>query len=710
MKDIGYTLSTSLFALACALSPSAHAQTGAPVASVAAPQTAQDVEKTGLNDIVVTARKTSESIQRAPASIVAVGGEELQTRGITDAVSLAKILPSANLRTQGPVTQVYIRGIGTRSDLPNFQAASALLLNGVIVQRYGTFGLTYDLDRVESIAGPQGTLYGGSAAGGAINLYSDLPDDDFSGNVQAAYGNYNSVQVTGGQNLAVSDGLSFRIAGDYKRRDSFYGNGMNAQNNWSGRVSALIKPSDNIRAHIFYQHGHDTGKPITNLVTNPPADPDHPFRLPAVGAAGNPLNGRETYQDNRNDILGANITLDVGNSTFTYIPAYVDFKAEYLYFSGPVGNKLYVYDREKQLSQELRWNGSAGPVKLTAGLFYLRNKTDFTDTQYRYTSPTTFNQVLLNITDQTNTSYAAFAQAVVSVTDALRLTAGARYSRDKIEATGTGAGGVRIGFNHAHSRPDYKVGVDYDVADHVLVYANLQSGYIGFGYNPDVGPTATNPQNPIVPESKLTAISGGLKSRFLDNRLELNVEGFHYLYKNFQAIQFVSATGLSTVLNADKSTIYGVDVNLRARITPTLSFNGAIVLQHARYNDFAGVGYDFSGNHMINAPDVNFQAGIEKRVDLESGATITGRVDTQYENGHYGAFNNLPTQRQKSFHRTDASITFAPAGDRWNIQFYVRNIEDATVFTTINGGSPTTPASGGLEPPRTFGGRLSFKW
>ncbi|WP_083224725.1 TonB-dependent receptor [Sphingomonas panacis] len=710
MKTILRPTGVSAIAMVCAISAPAHAQMASPPVPAGTPETPQTTDTTGLTDIVVTARKTSENAQRAPASIVAVGGEELQTRGITDAISLGKILPSANLRAQGPVTQVFIRGIGTRSDLPNFQAASALLLNGVIIQRYGTFGLTYDLDRVESIAGPQGTLYGGSAAGGAINLYSQAPKDDFSGNVQASYGSYNALEVTGGQNLAVLDALSFRVAGIYKRRDSFYGNGLAAQNNWSGRISALVKPAEGLRAYVFYQHGHDTGKPITNLVPNPPADRNHPFRLPAVGVAGNPLNGSENYQDNRNDIVGANVTLDAGGSTFTYIPAYVDFKAEYLYFSGSAGNKLYVFDRERQLSQELRWNGSVGPVKLTAGLFYLHNKTNFTDSQYRYTSPTAFTPVLLNLTDQTNTNYAAFAQAIVSVTDKLRFTAGARYSRDKIEASGTGAAGVRIAFDRAQSRPDYKLGADYDLADRVLVYANLQSGYIGFGYNPDAGPTATNPMNPVVPESKLTAISGGLKSRFFDNRLELNVEAFHYLYKNFQAIQFVSATGLSTVLNAEKSTIYGVDVNLRARITPTWSINGAIVLQHARYDDFAGVGYNFNGNQMINAPDVNLQGGIEKRFELPGGATLTGRVDTQYEDGHYGAFNNLPTQRQDAFHRTDASLTFAPSSDRWNIQFYVRNIEDATVFTTINGGSATAAASGGLEPPRTFGGRLSIKW
>ena len=658
----------------------------------------------GLDDIVVTARKTTENNQKAPASIVAVGGGELQTRGISDAQALAKILPSANLRSQGPVTQVFIRGIGTRTDLPNFAAASAFLYNGVIVQRYGTFGLTYDLDRVESIAGPQGTLYGGSAAGGAVNLYAAAPKRDRSGYLQVQYGDYDALNVTGAQDVAIGEDVSVRAAGIFARRDSYYNNGMNSQNYWSGRLSAAVHPTSDFSATIFYTHGHDTGRPVTNLQTNPPRDPDHPFTLPVTGTAGNRLNGDQTRQDNRNDLLSADLNWELGGTTFTYIPAYVNFTAAYVYYTGTAGNQLQVYDHERQMSHELRWNAGLGPVRLTLGAFYLRNRTSFNDALYRFTSPTTFVATRLNVTEQTNESYAFFAQGIVSLSDRLRVTLGGRYSHDRIDASGAGAAGVPINVHRGQGRGDYKVGVDWDLAPRVLVYANLQSGYIAFGYNPDVA------GNPLVPQSKLTAVSGGVKSRFLDNRFELNVEGYHYSYDNFQAIQFVSAIGLSTVLNAKNSTIYGVDVSLRAQVSPTISANAALVVQRARYDQFQGTGYNYSGNRLINAPEVNFQGGVDKRFDLRGGASIIARANTQVEGSYFGGFENFPTQRQRSFHRTDLSLTFAPASERWSIQAFVRNVEDATVFTTINGGSLTTLAGGGLEPPRTFGGRLSVKW
>ena len=723
--------SASLFAIACMIGTGAQAQdasrTGTGGAAGPSAQTAPtdpgatlpadalngstgaqpaNGAQGGLGDIVVTARKTSENLQRAPVSITAVSGAELQTRGISDAVSLAKILPNANLRTQAVVTQVFIRGIGTRTDLPNFANASAFLYNGVIVQRYGTFGLIYDLDRVESIAGPQGTLYGGSAAGGAVNLYTALPKHDFSGYLQGEYGSFNNVHVTGAQNVAVGDKLSLRGAVDYNRRDSYYkgGGGIASRNYYSAHVAALAKPTDSLTAHIFYTHGHDTGKPVTTVLTNPLPFPNDPYRIPATGAAGQPIDARFTYQNLRNDIVGANIAWNVAGGTLTYVPAYVHFVSDYNYFLGAAANMLQVYDRERQLSQELRFNRTFGPIKFTLGGFYLRDRIDFNDSQRRFTSPTASTNVLLNRTDQTNTTYAAFAQAIWSVTDRLRLTAGGRYTRDKIVASGVGSGGIPIVFDHAHSRPDYKLGIDYDLAPRVLTYFNFQSGYIQFGYNPDrVG-------TPIVPQSRLTALSGGFKSRFFDNRLELNVEGFRYIYKNFQAIAFVNLTGLSTVLNAPKSTIYGADINLRAKITPSLSGYVSMLAEHGRYTEFAGAGYNYSGNQLINAPDFNLQGGLENRFSLPNGAIVTARVDTQYTSGRYGGFENFPTQRQSSFHRTDVALAYTPASEVWSLEFFARNLEDRAVYTNISGGSLTAPATGGLEVPRTFGGKLSIKW
>lgn len=674
----------------------------------AAAQTApatKDGPAGSLEDIVVTARKFTENNQKAPASIAAVNGNELQQRGVTDPQALEKFLPSTSLRRQGPVTEIFIRGIGTRIDLPNYASASAFVFNGIVIQRYGTFGLTQDLDSVQSIAGPQGTLYGGSAAGGAINLFSAKPRENFSGNGALEVGNYGTVSASAAQNLSLGGGLSMRGAFTYNRRGSYFGNGINSQDNYSGRLSILYKPTSDISALVFYSLGRDTGKPIAIATANPLINPSNPWRLPATGPVGNVIDGKFTRQNNRNDIVGANIDFSIGDNAFTYIPGYVQFTADYLYFSGLAGNEFQLYDHERQHSEELRWNRRFGRLQLSAGVLYMRDLTDFNDSLLIYVSPTATITRALNRTSQTNESYAAYAQGIYSLTDTLRVTVGGRFSRDKIDATGAGANNVPINFHNSKSRGDYKVGLDYDIAPRVMVYANVQTGYIPFGYNPDISP------NTLVPQSRLFSLSGGVKSRFLDNKVELNIEGFHYNYKNFQAIAFVAATGLSTVLNADKARIYGADISLRAQITRSTRLNAGIVLESAKYTKFEGVGYNYSGNRMINAPTANINAGIEQSIPVSHYGRLLARADTHYSGSYFGNFNNFPTTRQNSFTKTDLSLTFLPPSEKWSIQGFVRNVEDQPVFTTLSpGNTRLDPSVGGLEAPRTYGVRVQVNW
>ncbi len=661
-----------------------------------------------LEDIVVTARKTTENLQNAPAAIVAVSGADLVSKGVSDIQGLEKVMPSVNLRRQGPVTQVYIRGVGARTDLPNFSSGSAFVFNGIVIQRYGTFGLTFDLDRAESIAGPQGTLYGGTAAGGALNLYSATPAANNSGYVQVEVGNFNTRQIVAAQNLEVSDKVRLRGAFVYNKRDAYYSGGMSSQDNYSGRLSALFKPTEDLTAHVFYSGGRDNGRPITTTLSYPLTNPSDPYMLPTAGPRGNPINGRLTRQDNQNDIYGANVEWRVGDNVITWIPAFVRFSADYEYFSGLAGNLLQVYDREQQHTQELRWNREFGAMKWSAGLYYLRNLTDFNDSSVRWTSATASSRVPLNETDQVNTSYAAYTQLVYSLNDATRVTAGARMTNDKIDATGLGASATPLrpfAFKRSQSRPDFKVGVDHDLGEDVMIYGNFQTGYIPFGYNPDVNPAA------LVPESDLTAFSGGIKSRFLENRLEINAEAYHYDYKHFQAIVFVNATGLSTVLNAETSTIYGIDLSVRARLTQNTRVNLAVVAQRAKYDKFEGIGYNYTGNRMIDAPKYNIHAGLEHRLSLGSAGDLVGRIDSHYTSDYFHNFNNFPLTRQRSYTKTDLSVTYEPLEGPWSLQGFIRNAEDEAVFTTLNSGAtPTTPSAGGLEAPRTYGAQLKVRW
>jgi iron complex outermembrane recepter protein len=691
---------------AAAASGAATAQTVAAASPTGSEGPATTASSDTLGEIVVTARKTAENLQKAPVSIAAVSGSELVDMGINGVAALETALPSVSLHTEGPaVVQTFIRGIGTRSDTPNFAAASAIVFNGIVMPRYGTDGLLFDVGTVEEIAGPQGTLYGGSAAGGAININSAQPRNDYSGLGELEGGNYGETHVGAAQNVSINDALSLRGAVDYERHDGYDNGGIDALNRVEGRLSLLAKPTDDLTALVFFNTVLDNGNPIGTLSTQPFFNPSNPWALPThIGDL--PISSSFNTQDNKVSVVGANVEWRVGGNVFTWIPGFVHVDDNYANYSGNVGNLLPVYDLENQDSQELRWNRTVGDVQLSGGLFYLHDVTTFDDYEDKPTlqAPPYYTSTPADLINQVNTSYAIFGQAIYSLTDRLRLTAGARATEDEITAAGTGASGP-FQFNRSQTQPDGKLGIDYDLAPRVMVYGNVQTSYIPFGYNPDVKPST------LVPESRLLAFSAGMKSRFLDDTLELNTEVYHYGYRDFQAIAFVSETGLSTVLNAQRSTIYGIDISIRALLPLDTEFNTGVVLQSAHYSEFSGLGYNYSGNQMIEAPAANVDAGLQHRVKLGTFGDLVGRVDTHFSSGFYGNYNNFPNSFQHSYTQTNLLLTYTPPTGPISVQAYVKNLENAAVFNILSPGTtPEAAATGSLAPPRTFGVGLLAHW
>lgn len=658
-----------------------------------------------LEEVVVTARKIEENLQKAPASIVAVSGVMLEQEGITDPQELEKELPSASLRSNGPVVETFVRGVGSLLDDPNVSPAVAFVYNGIIVPRYGTSGLLFDVGSVQAIAGPQGTLYGGSAAGGAINVYSALPSNDYAGSSLLDGGAYSAAHVAINQNVPLSDTVSLRGAIDYSRHDGYQIFGFDAQNRIQSRLSLLAEPTDNVTALFFFSGSHDSGQPTASQ-SNPPYNSSNYYLLPPLGTAG-------TFQHTGGAIAGANIVWRVDGNVFTYIPGYVNVADSYNIVNVVGGNQLSARDEENQNSQELRWSRDVGAWKLSGGLFYLYNRTSFAGGIGLALSPTGpyFNIPIIDISSQADKTYAAYSQAVYSVTDRLRITVGARDSYDTISSVGFGVVGETyppFAIHESKNTPDWKVGVDYDLAPRVLIYANAQTGYIPIGYEPVQKSSTTNP---LVPESRLLGFSGGVKSRFFDRRVEINSEFFYYDYRDFQAISFNGETGVSTVLSARRSTIYGDELSVRALLPDDSEFDVRLLLQSAHYNEFSGLGYEYSENQMADAPTGNVIAGLQHDVSLGGRGDLLGRVQTHYESGHYGDYSNWINTRQSAYTKTDLVLTYTPVRADWSVQTYVENVENRAVYGTLApGNTPATPATGALEPPRTYGVRIFTNW
>lgn len=701
--------------LSSALANVAYGQTVDPAAQSAAATTpvAQSAPDNGqsmssapteaIQDIIVTATKDRQSIQRVPASVVAISGEALVQAGITSPQGLEKFAPSGSLKSQGTVIQAFIRGVGSNIDNPNFQPGVIFNYNDVPLSRYGTMGTLFDLGAVEIISGPQGTLYGGSAAGGAINLNAERPDFDYAGSGSIEVGNYSSVHVGGAQNIRLSDTVALRGAINFDRHSGYQSNNFDSPKNLSGRVSLLAKPSDDFTAYIWY-HG-TRGRGQNNvLAAFPFVKPSNPWFAPSIipDGSGNPLPRGSAPRKVDVHMGGARFDYDIGDATLSYIPGYVALDV-----SNPFWLPFILYtarQKEKQVTQELRLSANIGSLKFLGGLFYSHKKTEY------YSD---FNGVpIFTNSNQVNEGYSAYGQVIWSLADNLRLTAGGRVSRDSID--------VPLAFNTLPFQPqkaftfkdhavhaDWKVGVDYQATPDILLYATVQTGYIPFGY---VAPVTANAPEQILPESRLLSFTVGEKAKLLDGRLILNNEVYYYIYKDFQVVSTNPSTGQNIATTAKRSIIYGNELTAKWVATDDDVFTVGLNLMDARYDKFLipGVGA-YNNNQMTNAPTVSLTVGYNRTFPLASGAKVVANVQSHYDSGHWGQFDHAPFTHQKEFTKTDFKLTYYSPNSNWNFGVFVRNIENSAVFGALNSVSPTTSV-GFVEPPRTYGASFSLKW
>lgn len=639
-----------------------------------------------LEEVIVTATKNRSDAQSAPASITAISGATLAQEGISDTLSLEKLAPSANLRSEGPVTQAFIRGVGSNLDVPYVDPGVVYVYNGVTVPRYGTGGLIFDLDDVEIISGPQGTLYGGSAAGGAINVNATRPGFNASGSAALEVGNYGSFLGSIAQNIPITDVVAARAAFNYSEHSGYQNNGFDAPKDLSGRLSVLANVSDDFTAYAWYTGYHGTGQNYI-LVTNPFVKPGNPWYAPPTDIAGDPISRGSNPRDFKSQMLGGQFDWKIGDATLTYIPGYVsldDFSHIYL----PV-LPYTTTDKEHQITQELRLAVSTGPIAWITGVYYLRDRIDFSNV---------INGLpLFVIHDQIDTNASFFGQGIYSVTDDLHLTFGGRFSYDdkKVPNGYTFPVPGPFTFSQSGEHGDFKVGADYQLTRQIMLYANVQTGYVPFGYaQSDVR----------IPEERLLSFSGGEKARFFDGRLEVNDEAYYYIYRNYQIVAINPATGEQTVASPPKSIIYGNEITTRFLLTSDDSFNLGANVMSAKYVDF-GI---YSNYDMTDAPRSNITGGYKHTFNLSSAGKLVGDVQTHYESGHYTEYDHLPYTHQSAYTKTDLSLTYFSPGERWNLGAYVRNVENAAVFGALNNSGPV--GAGFLEPPRTFGIRVAGNW
>ena len=721
-----------LMASAAIVTPAYAQETATPATGAGAadaPGEAPAVEEPdpgALDEVIVTARRTAENLQRTPIAVTALTGEQLIERGLSDISEIDRFAPNLQLDTTSTssganfISVAFIRGVGQTDFLLTVEPGVATYIDGVYVARnVGAVFDVLDLERVEVLRGPQGTLFGKNTIGGAISVTSRKPDLlGVEGDAQATFGTDDRIDVRGVVSVPlIPDKLAIKLAGSTRNQDGyvrFIADPDRAPlgdiNRDTARAAIRWRPIDTLDINIAadFTRIEEQGAPAQGLDFNCPLAPPRPLCGTYNAVRGNPANpasfvndqyavsnpdrtyiGQETNADLEQWGVSGNVELELGELTLRSITAFRDMEAQFQRDSDntPIDLSRTANDfQHDQFSQELQLLGNAFEDRLSfvLGGYYLdESGRDLSSVFLTFIGAN-------NVARIDNQSYAAFAQGSFKLTDQLSLTGGLRYtSEDKelfIDVRGL-AGQVIVPAQTARASYENwtpRIGLEYQATDDLLAYGSYSKGFKSGGFNiryvnPAPSPLAFAPE-------KIDSYEVGVKAQVLDDRVRINGALF---YADYTDLQVVVRNAIATqIVNAAAAEIYGAELEVEAALSRAIRFNGALGYTHAEYNEVPPIVPPATVFDQIElddpfpkTPEFTASAGLEGRLPVGAGEA-TARVDYSYRTKVYNDAIGSENIAQEAFSLVNASVGFE-AGAGWSVRGFVDNIFDKRYL--ING-------------------------
>jgi len=718
MKRLGDTARQALlFASVCA----------APFA-LCTPAIAQDA---GEEEIIVTARRTAENLQDVPASVSAFSEAALERLNATDSTGLQGAVPNLNIvqgRGSANSTNIYIRGVGQPDALQTFDPAVGFYVDDVYYSRIrGTQMEVFDIERVEVLRGPQGTLYGRNTVGGAVKIVTRRPGDEPRGLAQFTVGDYGQMEARLAGSTPISENVSIGGTIFGAARDGYVTNPLtneayNDRNSFGARAQLAWDVTPNFAIDIAADFADESSAltmgqaqtSLTNLLGGVilpiPVEPDYNFEASATPGLPNSselthggVSLRASWEIAPNWTLRS-ITAhrDLGYDDF------IDIDATTL----EIGD-VFVGVDQNQLSQEFQAIYESDRLTMVGGIYYLSE--EVSSHQEAYADDLVNGVVLLGFPltsflrtiDDTleTTSYAAFLNATFAVTDRFNISGGLRYTEETKEYQRTTSTfynaaifNATFGFEIEETWDDLSpmISADYELTDNMMIYARASRGFQSGGFNG----RANNPgeQAPYEPQVA-TSYEAGLRSDWFDNRLRANFTVFHNTFEDFQAR--VSGTVIDpvtelpspelTVINAGELEMNGAELELTFSPVSNFSLDAQIGYLDAQYNEFADVRYP-GGSRAFQTPAFSpewtarfggaYTVNLGNAGDVVLGASARYRSEMALavDNTVVGGTTEIPGLFQDAYWLYDASITYRP-NDVLSIGLIGRNLGDEVYKT-----------------------------
>jgi iron complex outermembrane receptor protein len=689
-----------------------------------------------LEEVVVTAEKRQGTAQTTPIAMSVYSGEQLRESGVVNVETLAYRDPTLNFTSEGGLPILTLRGVASYDTSEIGDPAVAVDTDGFFVNRpYSLNSTFYDLDRVEVLHGPQGTLYGRNAIGGVLNVVTAKPTDRFEGSGSLEWGNYGTQIIEGMLNLPVSDVLQIRAAASSKYHDGYRDNPPQMdrgddENSRSARVSVAFEPFADFKGLVTYQALRVGGvgqveKLFPFVYQADGVDPVH--QMPVIGDSHSFYVGAPYYRRLNDNVVRWNFSyagLPAGIKV-TYLGGYDDME----YHSGVnntvgVGQPQQFVENEwpKTQNHELRLS-SADDARLAwqVGAFYFQERSRLDSYgQTDVGAPTWLIQGEYYEPLIQTQSRAVFGQSSYQIAETWKITAGARYTSDDKTRYGTVFNENRETnpsdssslYGHAHStKTTWHAGVDWTPTSSSLEYLKVDTGYKAGGF------AALGPYGP----ETLTSYEVGSKNRLWHDTIQANLALFDEEYMHQQVQQAIPGTTESSVQNAGSSRIYGAELQLTALLPLVGKFDLSASYLHARFVDFQALNatgtanQQLAGDALPQSPDWTIGAGLEHSWTIPAfgvlpAGALTARAETKYQTTQYFSFFNYASTRQGAYAISNAWVEYEPGNGHWNVQFYVRNIADTVAFNEAIEDYNALAYTYSFLPPRTFGAKLEVRF
>ncbi|MCC7412483.1 MAG: TonB-dependent receptor [Gammaproteobacteria bacterium] len=706
-----------------------------------------------LEEVVVTARKREESLQRIPVSVSVLTGEAIDRTFADNMQDLEGMAPNVVIDTFNAFpnsASISIRGISHTEIEKSFDPAVGVIVDGVFLGTNAQAMIdNFDLQRVEVLRGPQGTLFGKNTIGGAINVIRKRPAHERSADLTYASSSFDRHEAKAAFNVPVSDALALRLSGSYAVSDGHLTNTVDGED-ISGvdvatiRAAALFTPTDGFEIYLNVDHVRDRGElaglrnenlptqlfSLPGLLGLAPTFPGYPADTGPLDEVRTDLIGRGADYDT----TGVSVEMNWDRSRYllTSITAYRDVDED-VFNDFDTENAVAFNSRRvqahEQFTEELRFTSQwSDRYDLVAGLYYywadysldqtIDLLNDFIVCGSLPGAFASFGCTQNGGAAQTTTSWAVFAQGNVYVTERLRLTLGGRYTWEEKEFEATpitfpvgSLGSATDDESWAEFTP--RAGLDFQWNDNVLLYTSYAEGFKSGGYNGRAG-TVTS-VGPYEPEF-ITTYEIGFKSEWFERRLRLNGAAFYNDYEDLQVELLRAApggTGQETVVeNVAAAETYGFELELLARPVQALTLRGTFGVLEAKYEEFvADIGLggvtDNSDLEMRKAPSVQYSIGASYARPFADAGTLLLDLNYRWVDELHTTTQNFDFGVRPSVGNLDAAIGLEGVSGTWKLSVFGRNLTDERYIIDALAAGPLLSFSS-VNVPRVVGVQIDL--